>query len=205
MTPGLRELKRARTRAHIAAAAARLFAERGYENTAVVEIARAAEVSEQTVYNHFPVKQDLVLDRFEEVRARFAAAVRDRAPGTAPAEALRPEALALAGHVRSMGSDELRGTIGHLALHSPEVHRLVLQSTDRLAGALAAVITETTDPAPPPAIARLRGMTLAWISQTVIEESGPLIRDGLTPEEIAVRLSEIVTAMLDELRSYTAD
>jgi len=50
---GLRERKKARTRRAIADAAARLFAERGYERVAVSDVAREAEVSEQTVYNYF--------------------------------------------------------------------------------------------------------------------------------------------------------
>ena len=52
-TIGLRELKKARTRQLIADTAARLFAERGYEHVAVTDVARAAEVAEQTVYNYF--------------------------------------------------------------------------------------------------------------------------------------------------------
>ncbi|MFI0422845.1 TetR/AcrR family transcriptional regulator [Spongiactinospora sp. 9N601] len=183
--------------------AARLFAERGYEHTSVIEIARAAEVSEQTVCNHFPVKRDLVLDRDAEVRARLVAAVRDHAPGTPLAAAIRDEALALADYARSMASEELRGAIGHLSVRSPEVRRLALESTDRLADALAEAITATTDPPPPSAaVAKLRGMTLAWISQTVIDESGRLIRAGHGPAEVADRLRETVTALLDELTPH---
>ena len=51
---GLRERKKARTRQVIADAAARLFAERGYEQVAVSDVAREAEVSERTVSNFFP-------------------------------------------------------------------------------------------------------------------------------------------------------
>jgi AcrR family transcriptional regulator len=39
------------------ATAATLFAERGYEHVAVIDIARAAEVSEQTIFNYFPTKR----------------------------------------------------------------------------------------------------------------------------------------------------
>ena len=46
---GLRERKKARTRRLIADTAARLFAERGYEHVAVSDVAREAEVAEQTV------------------------------------------------------------------------------------------------------------------------------------------------------------
>jgi AcrR family transcriptional regulator len=61
-SPGLREHKKARTRKLIAAAAARLFAERGYENVAVSDVACKAEVSEQTVYNYFQTKDQLVTE-----------------------------------------------------------------------------------------------------------------------------------------------
>ena len=60
---GLREIKKVRTRQFIAETAARLFAERGYENVAVIDVARAAEVAEKTVYNYFPAKEHLLLDR----------------------------------------------------------------------------------------------------------------------------------------------
>jgi AcrR family transcriptional regulator len=60
---GLRELKKARTRRLIADTAARLFAERGYEHVAVIDVAREAEVAEQTVYNYFRTKAQLVTGR----------------------------------------------------------------------------------------------------------------------------------------------
>src|SRR5689334_2940841 len=94
MTPAtLRERKKERTRAAIADAAARLFAGRGYESVAVVDVARAADVSEQTVYNYFPTKERLVLDRDERLRDRLTELVATRGPGVSPAEAIRGEAL----------------------------------------------------------------------------------------------------------------
>jgi len=65
---GLRERKKARTRRVIADAAARLFAERGYEQVAVSDVAREAEVSEQTVYNYFQTKEQLVTDRDQQIQ-----------------------------------------------------------------------------------------------------------------------------------------
>ena len=53
---GLRQLKKVRTHRLIADVAARLFAERGYEHVTVSDVAREAEVSEQTVYNYFQTK-----------------------------------------------------------------------------------------------------------------------------------------------------
>jgi AcrR family transcriptional regulator len=77
---GLRELKKARTRQLIADVAARLFAERGYERVLVSDVAREAEVSEQTVYNYFQTKEQLVIDRDQQVRDQLTDAISDTTP-----------------------------------------------------------------------------------------------------------------------------
>ncbi len=56
---GLRERKKLRTRQEIFEASQRLFARRGFEDVTVAEVAQAANVSEMTVYNYFPTKEDL--------------------------------------------------------------------------------------------------------------------------------------------------
>src|SRR5437870_4533912 len=88
VTPGLRERKKARTRQLIADTAARLFAERGYERVAVSDVAREAEVAEQTLYNYFPTKERLVTDRDEQIQDRLCNLIRTRPRGT-PAAAVR--------------------------------------------------------------------------------------------------------------------
>jgi AcrR family transcriptional regulator len=74
-------MKKARTRQQIADAARRLFAERGFDRVRVAEIAQAAEVSEATVFNYFPAKEDLFFSGLEDTGARIVEAVRGRAPG----------------------------------------------------------------------------------------------------------------------------
>jgi AcrR family transcriptional regulator len=79
--PGLRERKKQRTRQLISETARRLFIERGFEQVSVAEIAREAEVSEMTVFNYFPTKEDLVYSGLEAFEDQLLAAIRDRQPG----------------------------------------------------------------------------------------------------------------------------
>ncbi|WP_435206570.1 TetR/AcrR family transcriptional regulator [Micromonospora sp. bgisy143] len=57
----LREQRRLATQRTLQTVAVRLFVDRGYDRTAVTDVAAAAGVSPMTVYRHFPTKEDLVL------------------------------------------------------------------------------------------------------------------------------------------------
>jgi AcrR family transcriptional regulator len=194
---GLRELKKARTRRHIAGTAARLFAERGYEHVTVTDVAREAEVAEQTVYNYFPTKEHLVTDREEQIQDRLSDLIRSRPPGITPAAAIRGAVVESVAGIRSIPPEQWRGELGYLAAISPAVHRLALELTDRLAAALAAAISDTT--AGPPGIAQLQGIALAGVFQIIISEAGQRTRAGQSQEKIADELYRIVGEVLDEL------
>ncbi|WP_410669260.1 TetR/AcrR family transcriptional regulator [Amycolatopsis sp. cmx-4-68] len=84
-----------RTRAKISEAATRLFLERGFDAVTVAEVARAAGVSSVTVFNHFPRKEDLLLDRAVDADELLRSAVRDRAPDVDVATSLRDATLRL--------------------------------------------------------------------------------------------------------------
>lgn len=85
--PGLRERKKAGTRAAIQRHALRLFREHGYEATTISEIAEAADISESTFFRYFPTKEDLV--RWDEYDPLIVEAIRAQPAGAGPLAALR--------------------------------------------------------------------------------------------------------------------
>jgi AcrR family transcriptional regulator len=72
----------------ISNAATRLFFERGFDHVTVDEIAEAADVGRMTVFNHFPRKEDMFFDRYDEIRETLREALRQRDPLVSPIEAL---------------------------------------------------------------------------------------------------------------------
>jgi len=84
---GLRERKKARTRAAIREHALRLFREQGYQRTTVEQIAAAAEVSPSTFFRYFPTKEDLVLQ--DDMDTRMVEAFERQPAGLGAIAAIR--------------------------------------------------------------------------------------------------------------------
>src|SRR5690242_13721930 len=84
---GLRERKKAKTRAAIQEHALRLFQEQGYAATSVEQIAAAAEVSPSTFFRYFPTKEDVVL--YDALDPLIFAAFRAQPPDLRPIQAVR--------------------------------------------------------------------------------------------------------------------
>jgi AcrR family transcriptional regulator len=84
---GLRERKKRLTRQLISDTATEMFLERGFDEVRISEIAAACEVSEKTIYNYFPTKESLVLDREESIAADIRWALGPDTAGMSPVEA----------------------------------------------------------------------------------------------------------------------
>src|ERR1700748_138925 len=84
---GLRERKKARTRATIRQEALRLFREQGYQATTVEQIAAAAEVSPSTFFRYFPTKGDVALQ--DDMDTRMIEALEQQPPELGSIAAMR--------------------------------------------------------------------------------------------------------------------
>jgi len=144
--PGLRERKKLRTRQLIADTARQMFAEHGFDAVPVAAVARAAEVSEATVFNYFPTKEDLVFQGMEAFETELLAAIRDRPAGEPIVVAfarfvLQPRGLLAAENDRS--ASYLTG-ISKMIAASPALLAREREILARYTASLAALIAEDT-------------------------------------------------------------
>ncbi len=147
---GLRERKKARTRQLIVETATALFVEKGFEAVPVVEIARAAEVSEATVFNYFPTKEDLVYQGMEAFEADLIAALRDRPRGESISAAFARFALEPRGLLAAEdgSSANALAAASKMIASSPTLLTREREIIARYTASLAALIAADTDADP---------------------------------------------------------
>jgi AcrR family transcriptional regulator len=142
---GLRELKKEQTRQLIADTAWRLFADRGFDQVSVAEVAQEARVAQATVYNYFRTKEDIFYWRLEAFGTRLADAVATRPPGEPALAAFRRALLAEGGLLAQAEAGDTRAldrlrTINQLITASPALLAREQQALNQAARALAGVL-----------------------------------------------------------------
>lgn len=139
---GLRERKKRLMREHIAETALQLFLERGFERVTVAEVSRAAEVAEQTVFNYFPTKEDLVYWRLTGFEEGLLEAVRKRGDGESVIAAFRSFILAQHGLLgeNEPGARDRLVAISRMIALSPSLLARERRVFDRYTDALAELI-----------------------------------------------------------------
>jgi len=125
---GLRERKKARTRAAIREHALRLFREQGYQRTTVEQIAAAAEVSPSTFFRYFPSKEDLVLQ--DDMDTRMVEAFERQPAGLGPIAAIRGAIREVLESYNEADLDVIRETTT-LAMTVPEVRARAMDEFGR--------------------------------------------------------------------------
>jgi AcrR family transcriptional regulator len=121
--PGLRERKKAKTRASIQEHALRLFHEQGYEETTVEQIADAAEVSPSTFFRYFPTKEDVVTyDAFDPL---LIESFRAQPAELSPIQAMRGTVREVFGNLTPEQIEPMRER-GKLIFSIPELRSAML-------------------------------------------------------------------------------
>lgn len=142
---GLRERKKARTRAAIREQALRLFREKGYQATTVEQIAAAAEVSPSTFFRYFPTKEDVVLrDDFDD---RVLEAFERQPPSATPLAALRAAIREAVATLTPEEWDEFHQTAA-LSVTVPEVRARTLDELSRTIDVMADGLAKRTGRSP---------------------------------------------------------
>jgi AcrR family transcriptional regulator len=100
---GLRERKKRLMRQQLSDVATGMFLERGFDAVRVAEVAEACGVSEKTVYNYFPTKESLLIDREEAMAASLRGALETGgSPVAAVLTVLDAEITSMMAHFASL-------------------------------------------------------------------------------------------------------
>jgi AcrR family transcriptional regulator len=186
--PGVRERKRQETRARIVDAAAELFAERGFDEVSVMEIARRAGVVEKTVFNHFPVKEGLVFDADPPMRAALLDAVRRRPAGESVSAAAGSFVV---GAVSLLGTPAASSGVADMARVIRGSRTLQVREREILAeltDALAALIAEETGARPHAVEPWLAAHAVLGLYAALLELARDRVLAGVSGPELAAEL-----------------
>jgi AcrR family transcriptional regulator len=192
-SPGLRERKKARTRAAIQSNALRLFREQGYHATTIEQIIEAAEVSESTFFRYFPAKEDLVLrDDYDPV---IVEAYQGQPPGMPPVQAMRAAFTALFDGMTAEQRAEQQERVA-LCLAVPELRAAMLDQYSRTMQLLASAIATRARRSPDDFTVRTIAGAVLGVMMAVLAEMAEkpdadlsaLIDTGLVTLESGLRL-----------------
>jgi AcrR family transcriptional regulator len=201
---GLRERKKRRTREAIAAAAQALFEARGFDAVTIVEIARAADVSEKTISNYFPTKEDLVFGHGGERRAALVEAIRDRAPGES---VVGPFRRATAEFLDRVAGDPVESIVGipRLVAGSAALRDRLLRGWEEEAAVLAPAIAAAAGEEAGELVCAAVGRALAWTHRLTFRAAVGRLLAGEDQRAVGADLRRQATEAYDRLEAGLAD
>jgi len=194
---GLRERKKARTRASLREHALRLFREKGYQATTVEQIAAAAEVSPSTFFRYFPTKEDLVLQ--DDMDTRMLEALEQQPPGLSPIAAVRAATRQVFASYTPADLDIIAETT-RLTMTVPEVRARALDEFARTIEVFADAVAKrarrpATDLAVRTVAGAIMGVVMAitlpwegWSEERSFEDTFGRIDEGLALLEAGLPL-----------------
>ena len=197
-TEGLRERKKRQTREAITRAAWKLFARRGFDAVTVADIARAAKVSEKTVFNYFPAKEDLVIGAGMQRTAALIDAVRARPPGASIVEPFRRWTM---DYLDRVEHDPVESTtaVPRLVMGSDQLRVRLFVGWEREAALLGPVIAEQVGESDDGLVPTVVARTLAWTHRVIFRAAFTRLIDGEDQARVAADLRVEATAAYDLL------
>jgi AcrR family transcriptional regulator len=202
-TEGLRERKKRETRETIARAAWKLFARRGFDAVTVADIARAANVSEKTVFNYFPTKEDLVFGAGMQRTAALIEAVRTRPPGASIVEPFRRWTMDYLDRVEHDPVDALTA-IPRLVMRSDQLRARLFVGWEQEAALLGPVIAEEAGESDDSLIPLVVARTLAWTHRVIFRAAFTRLMEGEDQSVVAADLREEARRAYDLLEEGLA-
>jgi AcrR family transcriptional regulator len=167
---GLRERKKARTRASIREHALRLFREQGYQRTTVEQIAAAAEVSPSTFFRYFPTKEDLILQ--DDMDTRMVEAFERQPAGLSPIAAIRAATREIIGSYSEADLAVLRETSA-LSMTVPEIRARAVDEFARTIAVISEALAKRSGrPADDLAVRTLAGAVIGVIMSNTMPWHG---------------------------------
>jgi AcrR family transcriptional regulator len=197
-TEGLRARKKRIAREAIAATARRLFAERGFDHVTVAEIAAAADVSEKTVFNHFPTKEDLAFAGREQGIAQFVSAIAERPPGSSVLDVFRATTRTVLD-VFVAGGDEDLLAVAKILRHSRTLQERLTVGWESGAAAITAAIAETSGAADDDLVPAIVARTLWFTHRSIFLAALQGLLTGQDREQLATRLQVAADRAYDQL------
>ena len=197
-TQGLRERKKRAARQAIAATARRLFAERGFDAVTVAEVAAAADVSEKTVFNHFPTKEDLAFAGREEGIAQFVTAIAGRPPGVSVLDVFRAMTHTVLD-VLVAGGDEDLLAVARIIRGSRALQERLTVGWESGAAAITAAVAETSGAGDDDLMPAIVARTLWFTHRSIFRAALTGLLAGEDREELAARLRVAADRAYDQL------
>jgi AcrR family transcriptional regulator len=202
------ERRRTETRNRIADTALALFTERGYDAVTIAEIAEAADVAKQTVVNHFPAKEDLLLAWHRPVEADLIDVIDQLPLSTSLPEYLREELPAMFAHLpetpadggdpRTAADPRLAG-VGALVMSSPGLQDALRRRGARYQEDLAAILSDRVPAELGPVAARAVAAFILTTVGAMVEEATRMRAAGRSAEQVTATLRDTVGRALDAL------
>ena len=206
--PGLRERKKEQTRRLIAETARRLFSERGFERVTVAEVARAAQVSEQTVFNYFPTKEDLVYWRLQSFEDELLATIREREPGESALAAFGRFLVAqrgLLGKQEPQAREQL-AALTRMIAESPALHAREQQIFAGYTASLAALLAEETGADAADLRSWVAANAMMGVHRALVQHARRRVVEGMRhprlAEEVRARANEALALLEQGLGGY---